>query len=141
MAERKVVMTRAWKVALLLTVVSTLVTSIALAQEPKGPTFSTKDRQLIDAYYSHLIGNLAPGSLDRSAFPLGIEKALVAGSHVPMQLEKDLVPLPAKLESQLSQITGEYGRYTLGRHIVLIKKGDLTTADVLKNAAAKEEPR
>jgi len=134
-------MTRAWKVALLLTVVLMLVTSIALAQEPKGPTFSTKDRQLIDAYYSHLIGNLAPGSLDRSSFSLEIEKALVAGSHVPLQLEKDLMPLPAKLESQLSQTTGGYGRYTLGRHVVLIKKVDLRIADVLKNVAAKEEPR
>jgi hypothetical protein len=52
-----------------------------------------------------------------------------------MQLEKDLQPLPGKLDLQLSQITGDYARYTLGRHVVLIRKGDLTIADIIKNIA------
>ena len=72
---------------------------------------------------------------------VGVEKALVVGSHVPMQLEKDLEPLPAKLESQLTQITGDYGRYTLGQHVVLIKKTDLAIADILKNVAVKEKAK
>jgi len=46
--------------------------------------------------------------------------------------------LPAKLESQLTPITGDYGRYTLGRHVVLIKKADLAIADILKNVAVKQ---
>jgi hypothetical protein len=139
--EREVGMSRTAKLALLLLLVLLLGTGIALSQAANGPTFSAKDRELIEAYYNHVIGTLAPGSLDRSEFPLAVEKALKAGSHVPMQLEKDLEPLPAKLESQLTQITGDYGRYTLGRHIVLIKKGDLTIADILKNVAVKERPR
>ena len=114
--------------------------SISLAQETK-PAFSVKDRELIDSYYTRLIGNLAPGSLDRSGFPLGIEKALAAGSHVPMQLEKDLEPLPAKLESQLSQVAAEYGRYKLGRHILLVRNGDLFIADILKNVAVKDRSK
>lgn len=137
-AEREVGMSRTAKLALLLLLVLLLGTGIALSQVANSPTFSAKDRELIEAYYNHVIGTLAPGSLDRSEFPLAVEKALMAGSHVPMQLEKDLEPLPAKLESQLTQITGDYGRYTLGRHIVLIKKGDLTIADILKNVAVKE---
>jgi len=137
-AEREVGMSRTAKLALLLLLVLLLGTVIALSQVANSPTFSAKDRELIEAYYNHVIGTLAPGSLDRSEFPLAVEKALMAGSHVPMQLEKDLEPLPAKLESQLTQITGDYGRYTLGRHIVLIKKGDLTIADILKNVAVKE---
>ena len=76
--------------------------------------------------------------MDRSPFPLGVEKVLVTGSHVPMQLEKTLEPLPAKLESQLTPITGDYARYTLGRHVVLIKKADLAIADILKNVAVKQ---
>lgn len=133
-------MSRAWKVALLLTVAVMFLASISLAQETK-PAFSVKDRELIEAYYNHLIGTLAPGSLDRSPFPLGIEKALVAGSHVPMQLEKELKPLPAKLESQLGPPTGGYERYKLGRHVVLVNKADLEIADIIKNVAVKETLR
>ena len=84
---------------------------------------------------------LAPGSLDRSSFSVGVEKALVPGSHVPMQLQKDLEPLPAKLESELSQITGGYARYKLGLHVVLVKKADLEIKDILKNVAVKETAR
>jgi hypothetical protein len=132
-------MSRAWKVVLFITAALILMESIALAQESK-PVFTPKDRELIQAFYNHLIGTLAPGSVDRTPFPLGVEKTLVAGSHVPMQLEKDLLPLPAKLESQLSAITGDYARYKLGRHVVLVRKADLAIADILKNVAFKETP-
>ena len=122
-------MSRAWKVALLLALVLLfgMVVSLAWgapqkADEPKMPVFSVKDHKLIEDYYNHLVGTLAPGSLDRSGFPFGIEESLVTGSNVPMQLEKDLKPLPARLESQLSAVTGDYARYTLGRHVVLVRK-------------------
>jgi len=133
-------MSRAWKIALLVIAIVLLLASFSVAQE-STPAFSVKDRNLIDTYYNQLIGTLAPGSLDRTAFPLGVEKALVVGSHVPMQLEKVLEPLPAKLESQLILLTGDYGRYTLGRHVVLVKKADLTIADIMKNVAVKATPR
>jgi len=137
-------MSRAWKVALLLALVLLfgMVVSLAWsapqkADEPKMPVFSVKDHKLIEDYYNHLVGTLAPGSLDRSGFGLGIEESLVTGSSVPMQLEKDLKPLPAKLESQLSAVTGDYARYTLGRHVVLVRKNDLKIADIIKNVAVK----
>ena len=137
-------MSRAWKVALLVAVVLLfgMVVSLAWsapqkADEPKMPVFSAKDHKLIEEYYNHLAGTLAPGSLDRSEFPLGIEQSLVAGSHVPMQLEKELKPLPSKLESQLTQVTGDYGRYTVGHHVVLARKSDLKIADIIKNVAVK----
>ena len=137
-------MSRAWKVALLLALVLLfgMVVSLAWsapqkADEPKMAVFSVKDHKLIEDYYNHLVGTLAPGSLDRSGFPLGIEESLIVGSHVPMQLEKDLKPLPAKLESQLSLVTGDYGRYTLGLHVVLVRKNDLRIADIIKNVAVK----
>jgi len=122
---------------LLIAAIMILLAAISLTQQ-LAPSFSTQDRALIENYYTHLIGTLAPGSLDRSPFPLGIEKALAAGSHVPMQLEKDMEPLPTKLESQLTPLTGDYGRYTLGVHVVLVKKADLAIADILKNVAVKE---
>src|SRR5215471_2620115 len=137
-------MTRAWKIAILLIVILLfgLVASLAWSAPQSGeqsrmPVFSDKDHKLIDEYYLHWVGTLAPGSLDRSAFPLGVEQSLATGSRVPMQLEQDLKPLPAKLESQLSPLTGEYGRYTLGRHVVLVRKGDLAIADIIKNVAVK----
>jgi hypothetical protein len=133
-------MSRAWKVALLITAGLILLASILAAQESK-PVFTPKDRELIEAYYNHLRGILAPGSLDRSPFAPGIEQALLPGSHVPMQLAKDLQLLPGSVESQLSAITGDYGRYKLGRHVVLMRKADLAIADILKNVAVKETPQ
>jgi hypothetical protein len=137
-------MSRAWKIPLLLFVAMLFSMIVSLAwsapQKVDGrqmPVFSFKDHKLIEDYYLHLVGTLAPGSLDLSAFPLGIEESLAPGSHVPMQLEKDLKPLPSKLESQLSQLTGEYERYTLGRHVVLVRKTDLAIADIIKNVAVK----
>ena len=137
-------MSRAWKIALLVAVILLFAMTISLAwsapqksDESKMPAFSPKDHQLIEAYYNALLAELAPGSIDRSEFALGVEKALAVGSHVPMQFEKDLKPLPGKLESRLTQITGDYGRYTLGRHVVLVRKGDLAIGDIIKNVAVK----
>jgi hypothetical protein len=134
-------MSRAWKIALAVSVILLFMMSISHAwgapqnADQKLPVFSPKDRQIIEEYYNHLQGTLAPGSVDRSPFPLGIEGALTPNSHVPMQLEKDLQPLPRKLDAQLSQITGDYARYTLGRHVVLVRKYDLAIGDIIKNIA------
>jgi hypothetical protein len=133
-------MSRAWKLALLFLILFLLLAGFTAGQEQK-PAFTANDKTLIQTYYDHLIGTLAPGSLDRTPFALGVEKALVPGSHVPMQLEKNLEPLPAKLEAKLTPLTGDYARYTLGRHVVLVKKGDLEIADILKDVAVKEAPR
>jgi hypothetical protein len=137
-------MSRAWKIALIVAVILLFGMAVSLAwsapqkaDDPKMPAFSAKDHKLIEDYYIHLVGTLAPGSLDRSDFPLPVEQSLAPGSHVPMQLEKDLKPLPSKLESQLAQLTGEFGRYTLGRHVVLVRKNDLAIADILRNVAVK----
>jgi len=137
-------MSRPGKTALLLAAILVLAMTVSLAWSapqqsdgPKAPVFNTKDRGLIEAYYNALIADLAPGSIDRSGFELGVEKALAVGSHVPMQFEKDLKPLPRKLELQLTQLTGDYGRYTLGRHVVLVHKGDLAIGDIIKNVAVK----
>jgi hypothetical protein len=55
-----------------------------------------------------------------------------------MQFEKDLKPLPQKLESQLTQsLAGDYSRYTIGRHVVLVRKADLAIGDIIKNVAVK----
>jgi hypothetical protein len=137
-------MSHAWKIAILVLIALLfgMVVSLAWSAPQAGnssnmPVFSDKDHKAIEDYYLHLVGTLAPGSLDRSDFPLGVEQALTSGSHVPMHLEKDLKPLPSKLESELSRLTGEYGRYTLGRHVVLVRKADLVIADILKNIAVK----
>jgi hypothetical protein len=131
------------KIALLLAVILLFAMTISLAwgaqkpDEPKMPVFSAKDREVIETYYKHILGNIAPGTLDRSGFQFEIEHALVAGSRVPMQVEKDLQQLPRNIESQLTQITSEYERYRLGRHVLLVRKPDLVIADIIKNVAVK----
>ena len=130
-----------WKIVLILTAILIFAFSIALAWSApqNAPTrmFTRVERDAIQAYYLHLMGTLAPGSINRTPFSPDIEKALTAGSHVPMQMEKDLMPLPSELESKLVPLTGDYGRYKLGNHVLLIKMADLTIADIIKNAGLK----
>jgi hypothetical protein len=102
---------------------------------------TTQDRQTINSYYEHVIGSLAPGSINRTPFSLEVEKALVKGSKVPMNLEQQLEPLPPDLESQLSLLTGDHKRYKLGWHVLVVRLSDLTIADVLKDAGWANDPR
>jgi len=129
------------KIVLILAAILILAFSVALAwsapQNAATRTFTPAERETIQAYYLHLMGTLAPGTINRAPFPPNIEKALTVGSHVPMQLERDLMPLPRELESKLVPLTGEYGRYKLGTHVLLIKMGDLTIVDIIKNAGLK----
>lgn len=128
-------MKRKWKMILILTAILLLAFSVSLAwSAPEKVAFTAKDHELITAFYLHLMGTLAPGSINRYPFSPAIEKALAAGSHVPMQLEKDLMPLPKELESQLTLLTGEYRRFKLGRHVLLVKTADLSIIDIIKNA-------
>src|SRR5262245_39958972 len=82
-----------WKIILVLTALLIFAFSVALAwsdpQKAPTPVFAPAERDAIQAYYLHLMGTLAPGSINRTPFSPNIEKALVTGSHVPMQLEKD----------------------------------------------------
>lgn len=130
-----------WKIVLILTGILLLAFSVSLAwsapQKESTPTFTAKDRDAIEGFYLHLMGTLAPGSINRTPFSPNIEKALTKGSHVPMQLEKDLMPLPAELNSKLIPLTGDYGRFKLGNHILVVKMADLTIADIIKNAGLK----
>jgi hypothetical protein len=130
-----------WKIVLILTVIAIFAFSIALAwsasENAQTRVFTPAERDTIQAYYLHLMGTLAPGSINRTPFSPAVEKALIAGSHVPMQLEKDLMPLPSELESKLVPLTGDYGRYKLGNHVLLVKTADLTIVDIIKNAGLK----
>jgi hypothetical protein len=130
-----------WKIILIPTALAIFAFSVTLAWSAPENTstrvFTGPERDAIQAYYLHLIGTLAPGSINRTPFPPNIEKTLAVGSHVPMQLEKDLMPLPSELESKLGPLTGDYGRYKLGNHVLLIKMADLTIVDIIKNVGLK----
>ena len=134
-------MTRKWRIVLILAAILLLAFSVSLAWSApeKGPVpaFTPKERAAIEAFYLHMMGTLAPGSINRTPFSPDIERALAVGSHVPMQLEKQLMPLPKELESGLTPLTGDYGRFRIGNHIVLVKTADLTIADIIKNAGLK----
>ena len=141
MGGKEGTMNRVWKTLLLIAVFILLAMGMSQAwgapQNEKTPVFTANERELINEYYKHLLGTLAPASLDRAGFTFEIDRVLVTGSHVPLQLEKKLEPLPDKLESQLSLITGAYRRFKLGNHVVLIRRADLAIADIVKNAGMK----
>jgi hypothetical protein len=133
-------MSRIWKVGLLATAVFLLMASFYVGQETQ-PSFSLKDRELIETYYTHLLGTLAPGSVDRSPFPLGIEKVLVVGSHVPMQLEKDIGPSADKAGIAVDADYRRLRALHTGTSCCLDQEADLAIADILKNVAVKETPK
>ena len=69
-------MSRACKIALVSAVILLFAMSLSLAwsapqsaDAQKLPVFSAQDRQIIESYYNLLLGTLAPGSINRSAFP------------------------------------------------------------------------
>jgi hypothetical protein len=138
-----------WRIILILTAILLLAFSVSLAwsapqktEEPpkfvdrgiRVPVFTAGDRDAIAGFYRRLMGTLAPGSINRTPFSLDIEKALTVGSHVPMAVDRELTPLPRELESQLTVLTGDYRRFRLGPHVLLVKVADLTIADIMKNA-------
>jgi hypothetical protein len=130
-----------WKIVLILTGILMFAFSVALAlsgsQKAATRMFTPAERDGIQAYYVHSMGTLAPGSINRTPFSPSIEKALTTGSHVPMQMEKDLMPLPSELESKLVPLTGDYGRYKLGNHVLVVRLADLTIVDIIKNVGLK----
>ena len=133
---------RAKLVAKILLLIVTLLCAgiVVLAQgsdKLKTPKFSNADRETINAYYKHLLGNLAPGSLDRKGFPPDVERALVAGGKLPEQLEKNLENLPADLVKKVSMPPGGYLLYKLEHHVLILRASDKEIADIIKDAGWK----
>jgi len=125
---------------LLLVFMSVFVGALAWSAEPQdvkkaGLAFTAKDRQIIGDYYKRIIGNIAPGSLDRSTFSVSVEKDIARGGHLPRSVEKDLERLPKDLESQLSSPSNNYEYYRIGHHVILVRLIDLSIADVIKDVA------
>lgn len=116
-----------------------LGTLILLGQTPekKKLEFGAVEREAINTYYKHLLGTLAPASIDRKGFPPEIEKALSPGNKVPGQYEKQLELLPKELESKLPTPPAGYLRYKLGRHVLLVQRSDLAIADIVRDAGWK----
>jgi hypothetical protein len=107
------------------------------ASTSEKATFSAKDREVVEAYYKHLHGILAPASVDRKPLSPQIEKALTPGSKIPLQLEKQLQKLPRELELKLSAPQPGFDYYALGPHVLLIRRSDLTIGDIIRNAGWK----
>lgn len=111
---------------------------VGWSQSAEKPVkFTAEDKKAIDAYYTHLFGETAPGSLDRKDYSVEIEKVLKPGGKVPLQLEKELAWLPPELEKKLSQPPGGYLHYKLGRHVLIVRKSDLFIADIIKDVGLK----
>jgi hypothetical protein len=121
----------------LIAILVMLPLSVAASLAAETPAFTAGERRIINDYYKHLMETLAPGSIDRSTFPWEIEKTIVVGSRVPGSLEKKMEPLPKALESRLNVLSGEFRRYRLGQHVLLVRKTDLIIVDIVKQAGMK----
>lgn len=118
---------------LLAVVLSSLLAQVSSAQADR-PAFSEPDRAAITAYFKNVHASTAPGSIDRTDLPLAVEQSLAPGGRVPLQYEKKLQRIPEALRSQLSLISGGYEYYMLGKHVLLVRKGTLEVADIVRNA-------
>jgi hypothetical protein len=107
------------------------------ASKSEKATFSLKDREVVEAYYKHLHGILAPGSVERKPLSPEIEKALAPGGKIPLQFEKQLEKLPRELELKLSTPQPGFDYYTLGPHVLLVRRSDLLIGDIIRNAGWK----
>ena len=110
------------------------VVSVVQARPQPKVAFTPAEREAVHEYYKHVLGTLAPASLDRTGFPYEIERELVAGAKLSSKLEKELAPLPKELESMLSQRSGDYRYYKLRRHVILLRQPDNVIADIVKDA-------
>jgi hypothetical protein len=126
-------MLRVFKLILLALVLLLLLAQLSGAQTQR-PSFSESDRAAINAYFKGVHTKTAPGSIDRTELPLPIEQSLVSGGRVPLQYEKRLARLPEALRAQLSLLPGGYESFMLGKHVLLVKRGTLEIADVVRNA-------
>jgi hypothetical protein len=99
--------------------------------------FSPKDREVVEAYYKHLHGILAPASVERKPLSPEIEKAVAPGNKIPMQFEKQLQKLPRELALKLSAPQPGFDYYVLGPHVLLVRRSDLLIGDVIRNAGWK----
>jgi hypothetical protein len=98
--------------------------------------FTAKDRQIIHGYYKRTLGNIAPGSLNRSPLALEIDRDIVPGGRIPKYFEKELQRLPRELDSQLSSLNSAYQRFKIGNHVVLARR-DMFISDVVRDAGFK----
>ena len=125
----------------LLVIALLLVAAVAVmgqtAEKPVKAEITSADRETIQNYYKHLLGTLAPASLDRKGFLPEVEKGIAVGKKLPEQLEKQLQLLPKELEEKLSLPLAGYLRYKLGNHVLLVRRSDLMVADLIKNAGWK----
>ena len=108
------------------------------SEKAKTPKFTANDHKAIEAYYTEILGKLAPGSLDRVGFSPEIERALAVGEKLPLQLEKKLETLPKELEEKLSAQAAGYQTYKLGHHVLILRRSDLEIADIIKDAGWAE---
>lgn len=97
--------------------------------------FNSADREAIKSYYTHVLGTLAPASLDRKGFPPEVERELKPGKRVPMQLEKKMERLPKALSEKLRLPAPGHEHYRLGNHILLLRTSNMIIVDMVRDIA------
>jgi hypothetical protein len=125
---------------LMLTALLLMAAAVVMGQtanKSQKAEINAADRTTINNYYNHLMGDLAPASLDRKGFSPEIERTLKPGNKLPLQLQKQLARLPRELETKLTLSPPGYEYYKLGRHILLIQSSDLMIGDIVRDAGWK----
>jgi len=130
-----------WIVRTLIALAALLIMSAIVMGQTAGKsekaTFTPKDREAVETYYKHLHGILAPASVERKPLSPEIEKALAPGNKMPMQFEKQLQKLPRELEMKMSTPQPGFDYYSLGPHVLLVRRSDLMIGDIIRNAGWK----
>jgi hypothetical protein len=120
---------------LLLLMAAAIMVSGQVATKVEKAEFTSAEREAIRNYYTHVLGTLAPASLDRKGFSPEIERELRPGNRVPMKLEKKMERLPRELSEKLRMPWPGHEHFRLGNHILLLRKPDMTIVDIVRDIA------
>lgn len=93
-------------------------------------SFNSRDRALIEEFYSERKRRLPPGLAKRHG---GLPPGLAKRDKLPPGLRRE--PLPRELERRLSPLPGGYLRVRVGQDIVLLDGRTHVVVDLISNVA------
>lgn len=93
------------------------------------PSFSYRERGMIDSYFRRYQSELPPGLAKRGGhLPPGLAKQLREGGTLPPGLQKRLQPFPRRLSRELPPLPSGYRRVLLGPRALIISSRNVVIA-------------
>ena len=96
----------------------------------RGYGFADHDRDEIRGWYAQHYRHLPPGLAKKDRLPPGLERQLVVRGAFPVELQRDVYPVPVDLERRLPPPPPDCERVAIGAHIILRNRSTNVIVDV-----------